>query len=245
MDFSFISDYWSIQQLNINFLIFLNLLGSLLLGTFLGYERSYQGRAAGMRTYGLVCMASCALTVFSGYAHFWYGGHYTNTLIDPTRVVQGVVTGLGFLGAGVIMKEGFTISGLSTAASIWMCSAIGVLIGVGFYLAGIILCLLSIASMTLIAKFEKNLPQKKVIFVTLKFEPEFVPNEAALRKIALSKGYVIGENGITVTMKDRSLEWNYLALSIPGKKVATVTEMSNELATYKGIIDFKIAPSRH
>ena len=97
----------------------------------LGSERAYQGRAAGMRTYGLVCMASCALTVFSGYSHFWWGSHLPAGLApDPTRVIQGIVSGIGFLGAGVIMKDGFTISGLSTAASIWMCSAIGILIGV-------------------------------------------------------------------------------------------------------------------
>lgn len=58
-----------------NFVIFLNLLGALILGMLLGSERAYQGRAAGIRTYGLVCMASCALTVFSGYSHFWWGSN--------------------------------------------------------------------------------------------------------------------------------------------------------------------------
>ena len=54
---------------------------------------------------------------------------------DPTRIIQGIVTGIGFLGAGVIMREGFNISGLTTAASIWTSSVIGILVGVGFYLA--------------------------------------------------------------------------------------------------------------
>ena len=66
--------YWSGEFLAANAFIGLNLLGALLLGMLVGYERSYNGRAAGMRTYGLVCMASTALTVFVGHASLWYGG---------------------------------------------------------------------------------------------------------------------------------------------------------------------------
>lgn len=84
-----------------------------------------------MRTYGLVCMASAALTVMTGYPGAWYGGFDAAAAhgSDPTRVIQGIFTGIGFLGAGVIMKDGLTISGLTTAASIWAASAIGVLLG--------------------------------------------------------------------------------------------------------------------
>ena len=123
-------------ELAINFFIFINVLGALLLGLIIGYERSYHGRAAGMRTYGLVCMASAALTVIAGYPNYWYGGIAAiSPGVDPTRVIQGIVTGIGFLGAGV---EGrFNISGLvMAAASIWTSSAIGVMMGVGFLWCG-------------------------------------------------------------------------------------------------------------
>jgi putative Mg2+ transporter-C (MgtC) family protein len=141
--------YWSGAEVETNIIVFMNLLGALLLGLVVGYERSYHGRAAGMRTYGLVCMASAALTVIVGYPNFWYGGHVSvaTAAADPTRVIQGIVTGVGFLGAGVIMKEGLNISGLTTAASIWASSAIGVLVGVGFYAAAILLTALSAACM--------------------------------------------------------------------------------------------------
>ena len=130
--------YWSADEVATNLLVFVNLLGALLLGFIVGYERSYHGRAAGMRTYGLVCMASAALVVIIGYPGYWYGGQGLQpAATDPTRVIQGIVTGIGFLGAGVIMREGFTISGLTTAASIWASSAIGILVGVGFYAAAI------------------------------------------------------------------------------------------------------------
>ncbi|KDP86254.1 MULTISPECIES: MgtC/SapB family protein [Cupriavidus] len=108
--------YWSGSFLAANAFIGLNMVGALLLGMLVGYERSYNGRAAGMRTYGLVCMASTALTVFVGHASLWYGGATAHIQADPTHTIQGVVTGVGFLCAGVIMKDGMRIRGLTTAA---------------------------------------------------------------------------------------------------------------------------------
>src|SRR5436853_2938952 len=106
LSLNFLAAYWSAPEVAANVLIFLNLLGALILGMLVGYERAFHGRAAGMRTYGLVCMASAGLTVFVGYPGFWYGGLVSLPVNpDPTRVVQGIVTGIGFLGAGVIMKE--------------------------------------------------------------------------------------------------------------------------------------------
>ena len=117
LTFESLAAYWSTPIVSVNLLVLLHLLGALALGLMVGYERSYHGRAAGMRTYGLVCMASAALTVAVGHPQFWYGGGNTAALgADPTRTIQGIVTGIGFLGAGVIMKEGLNISGLTTAA---------------------------------------------------------------------------------------------------------------------------------
>jgi putative Mg2+ transporter-C (MgtC) family protein len=104
-------------------------------------------------------MASAALTVIGGYPAQWYGGHVAVSLgADPTRVIQGVVTGIGFLGAGVIMKEGFTISGLTTAASLWASSAIGILVGIGFYAAAILLAVLCALCMAWVTRLEHWLP---------------------------------------------------------------------------------------
>ncbi len=238
--------YWNNEILYINFIIILNLFGALLLGTLLGYERAYQGRAAGMRTYGIVCMASCALTVFAGYPKEWFGAHLSYFInSDPTRVIQGVITGVGFLGSAVVMKDGFSISGLSTAASIWVCCAIGIFIGVGFYSAAIALTMLSLLSMIGIAKVEQNLPQKRAIFVKINFKKGMVPSETKLRQLAHQKGYKIQEEGITVMMKDHHQEWSFMALSDPKKECAGITEISSLLETYEAISSFQIAPSRH
>jgi putative Mg2+ transporter-C (MgtC) family protein len=97
--------YWSIPHLHANAMILINIVGALLLGMIVGYERSYHGRAAGMRTYGMVCMGSAAVTVIIGYPQYWFGGMLPLAAsADVTRVIQGIVTGVGFLGAGVIMK---------------------------------------------------------------------------------------------------------------------------------------------
>ncbi|MDO8812750.1 MAG: MgtC/SapB family protein, partial [Gallionella sp.] len=166
LSFDSLAAYWSAQIFEANIIIFFNLLGALLLGLVVGYERSYHGRAAGMRTYGLVCLASAALTVIVGYPEMWFGGHgQVPSAPDVTRVIQGIVTGVGFLGAGVIIKEGFTISGLTTAASIWSASAIGVLVGVGFYAAAMLLSVMSALVMMWVSKLEIWLPSRHAVAV--------------------------------------------------------------------------------
>src|SRR5882672_1959235 len=78
-----LENYWAAPEVAANIVVFFNIVGALFLGLLVGYERSYRGRAAGMRTYGLVCMASCALTVMTGYHELWYGGFVTHIEVDP------------------------------------------------------------------------------------------------------------------------------------------------------------------
>src|SRR5262245_14978056 len=113
--------------------ILLRLVVGLLLGGALGLERSYHGRPAGFRTHALVGLASSALMLVSVYETAWVSVPMgIRAAIDPTRMAQGIMTGIGFLGAGVIMREGLTVRGLTTAACIWIAAAIGILVGIGF-----------------------------------------------------------------------------------------------------------------
>jgi len=237
--------YWSATEVATNLLVFFNLLGALLLGLVVGYERSFHGRAAGMRTYGLVCMASAALTVIAGYPGYWYGGHsLVIATSDPTRIIQGIVTGIGFLGAGVIMKEGFNISGLTTAASIWASSAIGILVGVGFYAAAMLLTLLSAACMLWVSKLEAWLPSHTAVSITMRFIKSFEPSEEVLRRVARERSYEIALGSLAITFQDGQSEWHFVAVAM-SKKAEPIAELANELTKFGGVETFRISHARN
>jgi putative Mg2+ transporter-C (MgtC) family protein len=238
--------YWSNSELATNGLILLNLAGALLLGLMVGYERSYHGRAAGMRTYGLVCMASAALTVVAGYPNFWYGGHgELMTSVDPTRIIQGVVTGIGFLGAGVIMREGFNISGLTTAASIWASSVIGIMIGVGLYMAAMGLAFFSAMIMIYLNRIEAVLPSRHAVAVRMHFKPGYKPREEVLRRISLERGYEIAGGSLTISGHEGSQEWRFVALALSRRSGFPLSDLADELASFEGIDGFQLSHARN
>ena len=244
--FEFFSAYWSRSELAINGIVLLNLAGALLLGLLVGYERSYRGRAAGMRTYGLVCMASCALTVIGGYPEFWFGGHGAVAASnDPTRVIQGIVTGIGFLGAGVIMREGFNISGLTTAASIWASSVIGIMVGVGFYASAMGLAFLCAMSMIFLSRLEAWLPSRHAVAITMRFSADYVPREDVIRRAALKRGYDIAGGSLMIAC-DRGLqEWRFVAIALNKRSGATLAELATEMTAFAGLDSFQLSHARN
>ena len=239
--------YWSAPELYTNGLILLHLAGALALGLMVGYERAYHGRAAGMRTYGLVCMASAALTILAGYPDFWYGGGHADLLapVDPTRIIQGIVTGIGFLGAGVIMREGFNISGLTTAASIWASSAIGILVGVGFYLAAMGLAFFSAMIMIYLNRLETLLPARHAVAVRMRFKPQVMPREDVLRRAALEHGYEIAGSSLTISSEEGRQEWRFVALALSRKSGAPLAELADQLAAFEGLEAFQLSHARN
>ena len=238
--------YWSANEVATNLLVFVNLLGALLLGFIVGYERSYHGRAAGMRTYGLVCMASAALVVIVGYPNSWYGGQASLPGTgDPTRVIQGVVTGIGFLGAGVIMREGFSISGLTTAASIWASSAIGILVGVGFYAAAILLALLSASCMMFVSRLEAWLPSRPAVAITMRFREGFTPRETVLAQAARDRGYEMAGGSLAISYDQGMAEWRFVAVALAKGSGAPIAVLAEELAAFEGVESFKLYHARN
>ena len=237
--------YWSGAFLAANAFIGLNLVGALLLGMLVGYERSYNGRAAGMRTYGLVCMASTALTVFVGQASLWYGGTAADVQADPTRVVQGVVTGVGFLCAGVIMKDGLSISGLTTAASMWAASAIGVLLGVGFYAAALLLALLSMVSMSLPRWLEVRLPGRSTLEVCVTFGAAGPPTFNELAGVAEARGYRVLHDSLRITFADSLPVWRFCVVALDRARATSPVLLAQEMSTSEGVTGFSIVPVRN
>jgi putative Mg2+ transporter-C (MgtC) family protein len=243
----FLTSYWSSGELATNVVILLNMMGALALGLMVGYERAYHGRAAGMRTYGLVCMASAALTVVVGYPGYWFGGHAVHVIgtVDPTRVIQGIVSGIGFLGAGVIMREGFNISGLTTAASIWASSVIGVMIGLGFYLSGIGLAVLCASTMLYMSKLESHLPSRHAVAIMMRFKAGYLPQEKALREMALVRGYEIASGSLMIGCEQGQQEWRFVAIALGKHTGAPLSVLSAELAAFDGIDGYQLTHARN
>jgi putative Mg2+ transporter-C (MgtC) family protein len=225
--------------LSANQFVCLNMLVALIAGAAMGYERSYHGRAAGMRTYALVCMASAGLTAIGGAANFWFGGFSLQP--DPTRVIQGIVTGIGFLGAGVIMREGFSIHGLATAASIWMAAAVGVIIGVGLYGAAAVAIVLTVVVMSGVKRLELILPRNILLHATLTFDRHNAMGGEQLRHFLAQLGYQVLELACQTGAKSEHFKYDLL---LQGAFGSVFNELVDQLAKTENLLAFQLTPSR-
>ncbi len=239
--------YWTDTHLKASLIVALNILGALVLGVILGYERTYRGRAAGMRTYGLVCMVSAGMLSICAFPDLWFGAQLAGVHFqtDPTRTIQGILTGIGFLCAGVIMKEGFSITGLTTAASIWAVSSIGILVGVGFYLAAIALVLGVIMCMTLVSNVETYLPVRAAIAVRLKFKKNVEPDMKLIRQAVDKHGFIFTQSSVSISVHQESMEWNFIVLT-PNRQIGdTLPELAGGLKSVVGVEDIYLSHSRN
>jgi putative Mg2+ transporter-C (MgtC) family protein len=177
-----------------------HLLGALIAGGIIGLERSYHGRPAGFRTHTLVCLASSVLMLVTYYQWKWLPGVPLDTVrTDPTRMAQGIMTGIGFLGAGVIFKEGLSIRGLTTAASIWTTAAIGILFGVGFYFPAVLATALTLGVLSLFQVIEARMPNQSYAHHYVRFDRDKVRPEAEVRKLLIDHGFSISNMAYRVT----------------------------------------------
>lgn len=132
-------------------IIIFRLFLSLILSGLIGLERQLHRRTAGLRTHILVCIGSCLIMLTSLYVFDIYKD---KTNLDPSRIAAGVITGIGFLGAGTIIRSGEAVRGLTTAASLWVVAGIGLAIGCGFYSAGIFATILTLTTLFLLRHIE-------------------------------------------------------------------------------------------
>ena len=133
---------------------------SLLTGAIIGGEREVQGKPAGLRTHMLVCLASTLLMLVAVRQSQWVMAQIPGTTIvaDLTRMPHGILTGIGFLGAGVIMRNGVSVQGLTTAASLWVTAALGIVYGVGMVSLGVVGSVLSLLVLGLLRLVQSRLP---------------------------------------------------------------------------------------
>ena len=215
------------------------LLTALGFGGLVGLERSYHGRPAGFRTHTLVCLASAALMLVTVYEGQWFVSQGMERVsIDPTRMAQGIMTGIGFLGAGVIMKEGLSVRGLTTAASIWITAAIGIVIGAGFYAAAAVATLLTLATLSVFRWLERIFPSLVFARLTVRSTRATQLTEDALTHLIHEQGiasiqtaYRLAENGTCVEYE----------MTIQSRDMKNFRDLAERLAALPQVLDYSLS----
>ncbi|HLU76353.1 MAG TPA: MgtC/SapB family protein [Burkholderiales bacterium] len=220
--------------------ISLRLLAALSVGAVIGLERSYRGRPAGFRTHALVCLSTALLMLVTVYESRWVPGIEAGRLaLDPTRMAQGIMTGIGFLGAGVIMKEGLSVRGLTTAASIWITAAIGILIGIGFYFPAAVATLLTIGTLSVFHWVENRLPSQHYAQFLVRFANDAVMPEAELRRLVAAHGFSIANLNFRMNVEDGFYEYRMV---IRSTNAADAGRLAESLAGVPTVREFRLSP---
>lgn len=221
--------------------ILTHLMLALVAGSLIGLERTYHGRPAGFRTHSLVCMASSLLMLLTVYQWQLLAGAPMETVrVDPTRMAQGIMTGIGFLGAGVIIKEGLTVRGLTTAASIWITAAIGILIGIGFYFPAAVATLLTLGTLSVFRWIEMVMPALYYGQLNIRFLHKDALSEEELRTL-------IGEHGFSVAnvsyrLTDEGKIYEYQMVIRTGDR-HNPRRLAEHLGTMERVHEFSITPA--
>ncbi len=160
--------------------IAVNLCAAWVAGSLVGLERSHNGRAAGFRTHAIVALAAAAAMAITFEPQLVPAALLGGGRLDPGRIAQGIMTGVGFLGAGVIFKEGVSVQGLTTAAAIWATSAIGLLMGLGMHAVGALVTGAVLVTLILFRWFEAVMPERVYALMVLRYHAGMAPTEAAL-----------------------------------------------------------------
>jgi putative Mg2+ transporter-C (MgtC) family protein len=135
--------------------IIIKLIVATILGSFIGLERDKKGRAAGLRTHILVSLGSALFMIISTEIYEIYKTQTDSLLrIDPARIAAQIITGIGFIGAGAIIRSRFDIRGLTTASSIWTCAGIGMAVGIGYYIPAFIATFIALFTLIFLNKLE-------------------------------------------------------------------------------------------
>jgi putative Mg2+ transporter-C (MgtC) family protein len=220
--------------------VLLHLAAALVAGGAIGMERSYHGRPAGFRTHALVCLASSLLMLLTVYQAEWFPGGAETVRIDPTRMAQGIMTGIGFLGAGVIFKEGLTVRGLTTAASIWITAAIGVLMGSGLYYPGTAATLATLGVLAAFRWIENRIPSHLFAHHRVRFAREEIMAEEALRALLARHGCSV--SGLAYGLIHDGREFEY-RMTIRTSDERNFTRLAHSLSALPPVREFHIAPS--
>ncbi len=208
-------------------------------GGLIGLERSYHGRPAGFRTHTLVCLASALLMLVTFYESQWFAHGSSRVVVDPTRMAQGIMTGIGFLGAGVIMREGLSVRGLTTAASIWATAAIGILFGIGFNIPAMLAVAATLGTLSSFRWIESRMPTEFYAQFHVKFRRAKTMTEEELRLIAKAAGFSIANMTYELTDGGESFEYR---MGIKTLNPGNMHVLSERLKGETTVLEFSLTP---
>jgi putative Mg2+ transporter-C (MgtC) family protein len=215
---------------------------ALVLGGLIGMERTFHGRSAGFRTHALVCLASTLLMIAAVYQGRWMTTDVIGMITtDPTRTAQGIMTGIGFLGAGVIFKEGLSVRGLTTAASIWVTAAIGILVGIGFYFLAVLGTAATLVVLSLFLFIEHKVPAEFYAEHVVRFARDAVLSEEALRNAVARHGFTIEQ--LSYRLADDGKVFEYCVM-LRTRNPKNMSALAQHLLAQPQVIEFRLSPTK-
>src|SRR3954471_11260228 len=213
---------------------------ALLIGGIIGLERTFHGRPAGFRTHSLVSVASALLMLVTVYQSDWMTATPLEAIrTDPTRIAQGIMTGIGFLGAGVIFKEGLTVRGLTTAASIWITAAIGIMIGAGFYFPAFAATLGTLSVLSGFRWIEGHLPAEFYAHLWVTFTRGEALSEGDVRRLTQKHHFIVSKLSQRLTDQGANLEYRMVIRTTKRKRTES---LAGELRGRSDVLEFRINP---
>ena len=214
---------------------------AMLAGGIIGLERAMHGREAGFRTHALVCVSSSLLMVLMVYQWELVPKEFLDTVrADPSRMAQGIMTGIGFLGAGVIIKEGLTVRGLTTAASIWMTASIGIVIGMGLYFPAMLATIITVLTLSVFRWFESILPAHMYAKFSVRFvRGEDDTDEETLRAIISKHNIKAFESSYRL---DDGGKYFVYEMTIRTREKMNFRDLTQSLMGMGNVHEFKITP---
>lgn len=227
--------------MNIDLNLILPVAAAMTAGGLIGMERTYHGHPAGFRTHILVSLTSCILMLAAMHQAVWdfVALPGQTVVIDPTRMSHGILTGIGFLCAGVIFREGFSVKGLTTAASLWTTSAIGVLFGVGMTELALVGAGATLTVLAILRLVDARLPHVAVVDVTLIWARGQAPGEQMLKDLLAESGIRAMRIGHVVSREGRDHEHSIKAR---GQTPLDVDGLCNRLSARTDLIAFSVIP---
>jgi putative Mg2+ transporter-C (MgtC) family protein len=219
----------------------LPMVSSLVTGMLIGFEREIRSKPAGLRTHTLICFASTLLMLAAARQAEWFIEFIPDGQIvtDPTRMAHGVLTGIGFLCAGVIFREGASIHGLTTAASLWVTAAIGVLYGIGMYWLAVSGAIATLVVLVILRLLNVLLPRRLETRLRVVAAADADFDGPALRRL-LDEGSVA-----TDTISHTLVEGGRLQFATRAKfsDEDEMADLSAALRSTSGVLEFSIIPT--